>query len=626
MKKIIKSLILGVTILGIISCEDFLDTSSPSEMTGDVVFNSTTYASQALYKVYADLTLDHTYGCRFPLNFSTNSDIEIVDALTATTVTGANNRGLSNYAAAAIGWDRIPTNWTRSFAIIENANIVIEGVDNSPLIAENSSSRDQMLAYKGEALGLRAMVYYDLIKNYGDVPMKLETTNPDGSNIYLGKTDRDTIMNHLIEDLKIAENILPWAGRSGYTTERITKGFVKGLRARIALARGGYSIRDRVTFPKAGSVGDYPTERPDDYLTYYKIAKEECEEIIREGVHQLNSSFEDEWNKINQLSLDNTYRENLYEVAHGLGKSGEIGYTIGVRFKPSSGQYTEYGFNNSSATVSTTAMYLYSFNSNDKRRDITVAPYTYTETGEVLVGNKPFSLHLGKWDQRRMGTSFLDQNKNAEGKLGYGINWIVMRYSDVLLMFAEAMNELESPDAVSTVCGLSAKDALKAVRNRAFDESQRSVMVENYVNNLSGKTAFFNALVDERAWEFGGEGIRKYDLIRWNLLSSKIEESKDRYLELTAADAPLIPATIYYKFKEDGKTIDKSSITWYEEPTIITGYESATGFGKMTDALGVSLGLISSGLNAVVPNRHLIPIGTTTIADSNGSLSNAYGY
>lgn len=74
-----------------------------------------------------------------------------------------------------------------------------------------------------------------------------------------------------------------------------------------------------------------------------------------------------------------------------------------------------------------------------------------------MAGNKPFQLYVAKWDVRKMSEEWLKQNKNASAKKGYGINWVVMRYSDVLLMYAEVMNELFGPDAIGTAtCGKQA--------------------------------------------------------------------------------------------------------------------------------------------------------------------------
>jgi starch-binding outer membrane protein, SusD/RagB family len=107
----------------------------------------------------------------------------------------------------------------------------------------------------------------------------------------------------------------------------------------------------------------------------------------------------------------------------------------------------------------------------------------------------------------------------SESSKGTGINWPLMRYSDVLLMLAEAENELNGPTEL-------AKECLRKVRSRAFPAEAQEAKVNQYVNALGSKEDFFNAVVDERAWEFGGEGLRKFDLGRWNNYGQKIIETK----------------------------------------------------------------------------------------------------
>lgn len=97
-----------------------------------------------------------------------------------------------------------------------------------------------MKRYLGESLTIRAMIYFDLLRYFGDIPLKLESSRSDLSNAYTGKTDRDAIMDTLMIDLEEAINYLPWADDvSGYTTERVTKGYAHGLLAQIALTRAG---------------------------------------------------------------------------------------------------------------------------------------------------------------------------------------------------------------------------------------------------------------------------------------------------------------------------------------------------------------------------------------------------
>ena len=634
MKKIFKSFaIVGIGAIILTSCSDFLDQTSPSEMTGDAVFNSTTYTQQALNKVYAGLTKDETYVQSVPIHFGMNSDIELVDGLGATNSNSNNERGTCNYNPQ-LSWSKLNNNWKGMYEAIENANIVVEGIEGSALIAEGNASRSKMLMFKGGALTLRAMLYLDLIRTYGDVPMKFETTNTDGSNIYLGKTDRDVIMERLITDLEEAIGYLPWAGTSGYTTEKMTKGFAHGLLARIAMTYAGYSIRESSksgyeNMPDCDAT--YPTQRPgtEKRRELYTLAVKHLDAIIASGYHKLNPSYENEWYLLNQLTLDQTYQENLYEVAHGVSFSGEMGYTIGVRIN---GKTTYYGAKgNSSGKVKVTAPFFWSFNKNDQRRDLTFANFDIREgdngnTIETMQGNSPFGIYLAKWDPRKMTDKWLNAARASADKVATGINNVIMRYSDVLLLYAEALNELQGADAVGPTCGLSARKAFEEVRSRAFAETHKAEAI-SYVNSLSSGDEFFNALVDERAWEFAGEAIRKWDLIRWGLLSQKIEEAKAAYKELIK----VAPKKLYYKMKADKPgEIDPESICWYEEPQVTTDYKSVNFWGSENEETGSNvvdnLPYISAGLNTPVINRHVFPIGATTISDSNGTLQNSYGF
>ena len=458
MKNIFKSIFLaGATgMVMLTSCSDFLDQSSPSEMFPENVYNTESYTKQVLNRVYAGLVLDHTYGCRIPLNLAMNTDVELVDALTETTVTADSERGLCNYNPT--NWNRLPTNWSEMYEIIENANLVIEGIRASD-IKDNQNMR----YYLGEALTLRAMVFFDLVRNYGDIPMKMESTQTDGSNLYLGKTDRDVIMDQLLVDLEEAAGLLPWAGENGYTTEHCTKGYAYGLAARIALAEAGYSIREsskagyvNLSERREGQLGysdvTYPTMRPGDEkrAELYRHALACLDAVILGGRHQLNPSFENEWERINQLTLDQTYQENLFEVAHGMNYSGEMGYTAGVRMNAVS---TRFGFSNSSGKVKLTAPFFMSFDSQDTRRDVTCAPYELRDatSTQTMQSNAPFGIYVGKWDVRKMTDAWRSMNQGVSTKTGYGINWVAMRYSDILLMYAEVVNELYGPQGAGTL-------------------------------------------------------------------------------------------------------------------------------------------------------------------------------
>ncbi len=620
--KILFALLILVT-MGLASCSDYLDQTSQSEFTEDVVFGNPAYAETAIMGLYNIMTYDEMYSSRLALMYCNNSDLEVVGA-DQSSYNAQGNRGISNYLGEPSWAGHLDRTWRALYKGIERANLAIRGIEASPAL-DAEETKSQMENLLGEAYTIRALYYFELVRNWGDVPFKMEPTASDGSNWYPAVVDRDTIMSVIIDDLTVAADLLDW----GSTPERVSKGFALGLQARIALARAGYSIRN-----KAG----YPTERNSDYMDYYQIARDAAYKVMTEGPHKLNPSYLQVWKDINGLNVNTTYYENLFEVAMGLTRSGEAGYSIGVRFRTNE----KYGFGNNANVYSTTPYYFYQFDQKDIRRDITVAPYEYRPNTnmanapmEMFVSN-PFSWTIAKYDQRWMSSQFLEINGPATSKIGSGINWVLMRYSDILLMFAEADNEINGPNAQN-------KAALKEVRARAFDAADQATKVEAYVDALGDKESFFTAVMNERMFEFGGEGQRKYDLIRWNMLSSKIAEQRADFNSMYTTgqfvndlgETVTIPEAIYIKYNDDAETIDWSAVNFYEDlgTSTIAGYEEPVKWMWGLDPTGNSytnqlliIERYSSGLDSKIPNRHLFPIYQEIVEQSNGTIKNSYEF
>ena len=323
----------------------------------------------------------------------------------------------------------------------------------------------------------------------------------------------------------------------------------------------------------------------------------------------------------------------------GRNVTGELGYTVGVRLN---GVTTEYGYSNSTGKLKLTAPLLYSYDKKDLRRDVTVAPFEIKQDGnktiESMLGNAPFGLYCAKWDPRKMSSEWLSENLTATAKHMTGINPVKMRYSQVLLYYAEVLNELAGPQGSYTGdAGITAFNALAQVHSRAFEsESDANVFLNSITMTKEG---FRDAIMQENAWEFAGEGYRKWDLIRWGKLYDKINEFKQTYLAELADGT--YQEKVYYNYTDDAKTkLDISSVTWYGIPTGSTeaDYDANTdSFGKSVDKgdgksdtqRDVNLPSISSGLvgdNVTVKNRYIMPIASTTISASNGHLYNSYGY
>ena len=302
--------------------------------------------------------------------------------------------------------------------------------------------------------------------------------------------------------------------------ERITRDFAMGMIARIALFRAGYA-----------KTYDNQMKRADDYLDvnsdslsvtytdlagnkvtahtykdYYQMAKNYAQKLISMKPRQLNADYNEAFKNENEYYVANN-SEVLYEVAFVESYGGDVGWCFGVTNTGSCAK------GNTTNQVGLTPSYYMSFADGDQRRDVCCATWMHNE--DTIGVNSVTGISVGKWD-RALATKELGDKSSK----GTGINFPLMRYSDVLLMLAEAENELNGPTDI-------AKNALKTVRARAFAGQNNYVeMVDDYVSYVAGsKESFFNAIVDERAWEFGGEGLRRFDLIRWNLYATKIEQA-----------------------------------------------------------------------------------------------------
>ncbi len=448
-----------------------------------------------------------------------------------------------------------------------------------------------------------------MIKIFGDVPFKVTSTQAD-DNYYLPKTDRDEIFEYLIQDLKDAEDYLPWM-RETNTAERVSKAFLKGLRARMALSYAGYSLRN-IT---------HETRRGRYWQDYYKIANQECKELINSSEHKLNPSFENVFRTLHSYSQDMTNKEILFEIPFGRLISGRIGYDIGMYFAftvPS----TKYGRGN--GTVRTSPYYYYSFDREDKRRNVSVELYQYGVTGFVdvqrLISAAGTEFRPCKWRKSWINPAMGGDLQTAQFT---GVNWPIMRYADILLMYAETENEINGGPTQE------AKDALSMIRERAFSNDQWSSKVTDYVESVSGnKDDFFDAIVDERAWEFGGEMLRKTDLVRWNLLGTKVREMKEECQKIVNDDpkyVDLVPNYIFWKTANDGEIIEILNPDYRLPSTAIPGYTRGNWMPLISAA---SKTAFISSINNVAhaydeaKNNHLHPININIIEASNGVLKN----
>lgn len=594
MKKSIKSIILVLIIGTIVSCNDYLQTNSNSTFTESTAFVNLDFATKNVNAIYNQFTGIYMYD--FILMFSKcDNDIEVLFS------TG-DDGGVMNMAhySALPGNQYLKEMWNTFYKSIEMSNIAIDNLPKSPIwTGEYATAAHQLY---GEAVTLRAINYFELMNLWGDVPFKTKSTQA-GDEFNIPKTNRDSIYEFLINDLASVEDYMPWMTETK-TAERVNKGFVKGLRARMALAYAGYSLRNNT----------FETKRGRYWQEYYKIANTECKEIMESGKHKLNPNFTNVFKNLHTYSQDLTNNENMFEIAFGRLYSGRLGYSFGMLFSlsPADPKYGKCG-----GSIHVPCSYFYTFDKLDTRRNVSAELYSYKDPSKLSKQtlNAPYDMTPTKFRRSWIVPSMGGDLKNATYT---GVNFPIMRYSDILLMYAETENEINNGPTTA------AKEALTLVRQRAFSATDSNTKVTYYVDSVSrSKDGFFNAIVNERGWEFGGEMLRKQDLVRWNILGSKIAEMKEESRKIIFDERKDVPNFIYWKYKDDGETLDILNPDYRIPGSQQVGWNASFmwGWAKEPGYYSKVMEQIAHGYDPA-KNNHLYPIALDIINTSNGVLSN----
>lgn len=520
-KNIISILLATVAIISISSCKKFLDQQPITAVGPEFVFKDVNTTYQAIAGVYSRMVGDMGYGIRLSLYYPLDTD----EMQGPTGAADNDRRDIARYQATPSN-AQLERPFNQLFTGIEYANICI---DNIPKMAMYSNGTEQekkkLQRMYGEALTLRAQYYLEAIRNWGDLPAHFQPAYALASgNPFPVRVSADTLYDQLLKDLELATTLVPWrndlASIGDPLDERITKGAVKALRARIALFRGGFKLSQTGVM-----------QRSSNYQDFYAIAKKECEEIIASGQHALNPSFKDLWkNKVGGRVVSDPEGELMFQ-ASGIGRNAvadtKLGYYNGPRVN---------NFGNSS--VNPLPTYFYAFDSVDLRRDVTIAPYNVAANGTTKIGLAITAMNDGKYRRDWISNPPVSPTDAVQY---FSTKWQIIRYSDVLLMLAEAENEINGPTTI-------AYNAVNQVRRRGYGKPITNADPTVDLPSGLSKAQFFDRLVKERSLELGGEGIRKYDLIRWNLLGAKIAETRAELTRMFNRVAPYdnYPTHMYF--------------------------------------------------------------------------------
>lgn len=594
MKKIFYSA-LCVAALATTSCSEFLETSSPSVVDGDFVFSNMTTARAAMdgtYEAFRDAIQNDLFGDGFYYAMDvTGSDIERhPESYTAQlprhepecfyvngTVTGS-------YVATGYQKESPSNGYARSFNTISKANAVISAMEAMPGFEEQIAAGQptDILNLYGEAIAIRATCYRELIKYYGDVPYNDTFGEPAG-----GLVGRDSIFEACLADLQRVEPIMYRLGEKGTDASQITRTYVQGLIGRMALEAGGYHTRrsdityhdidgNVISFEQKGKVNasadNAVYNRRTDYKKFYEIAKTYFGKVLEnpgtakfhltdprknEAARQYNNPYQYFFEQMHETKTETLADESIYEIVMTMGSGNDARpYSFG---RPSAGgsklsasagmPCKNYGQGRINP-----AFYYGMFDPNDMRRDVSIAVTGSKGNGsEKLLPMAPGSqsngggLSLNKWDENRQDMPYSGQRKS-------GINAPYMRMAEVYLGYAEA--------CAVTGDEATAKQYLKIVRERSFPAGKA-----NTDAFIASRASLVEAIIDERGFEYAGEGDRRYTLIRSGFIGEKIKAVK----ELTKAMLEGLKANGYYEF-ENGNVISDYVYTKLVDGNAVLGY------------------------------------------------------
>ncbi|MCR5360462.1 MAG: RagB/SusD family nutrient uptake outer membrane protein [Bacteroidales bacterium] len=505
-------LLAGVALSGLSACKDYLDVDAPSKYTNEYVYSQKDEIELALNGVYAQALVDNLYGKLYLGSFNLNSDVDI--AISSNNAHSHNT--YSRFDCDDQGGE-IYKFWTAAYNLIEYANRFVACAEEYS-IPKYGDDDVQLMQWIGEAKCLRAMAYHDLVVMFGDVPFTFVQAADRGDEFSISIASRDSIQRAIIADLMEASTHMLSTTASSVTVERCSKEFAQGLIARIALTAGGYSLH-----PDASNAKNYGTmKRPDNYKDYYRIAMNYADSVISMGTHNLTSQTYQQVfvNECNYQVVNND--DPIFEIPFGKVSTGYIGNLQGPAYSDYEGN-TVGPWGKCSGSARLNAFYRFLFRDNDLRREFVNGLWYYsyftksdgTLADSVYIRND-YSVHNNKWSKLWTSES-LALGTDKDGATG--INYPYMRYADILLMYAEAANEINEGPTTKAI------DCLTQVHSRAFVDGDAA-----FISDASAsKEAFQKAVMDERKWEFAGENSRWRDLVRTNTYGEELVYSFLRY-------------------------------------------------------------------------------------------------
>lgn len=554
--KTLKYIILSFACLSMVSC-DFLD-KEPTKLTPGVYFNNAGEAASFLTSIYAPIASQNFYGNEY-MYMVCGDDLSHFGGGRNPQSSGAISCNNANSSSP-----QFSNLWQTLYAGIDRANTFLENIDKTPEISDKLR-----LQYKSEARFMRAYYYFTLVQGWGDVPFKTNSTN-SVTGLDIPRTDKQKIYDFIVIEISESANELSSASELGYKPGRVSQSAAWGTLARVYLFRAGEHFRDKTSADNTA------------IQEYFKQASVYAQKVMGEG-HDLADNYWDVFIDICSNKYNSTGKnESIWEVEFAgdytseIRAEGRIGNLLGIKCPDQSNNQSlldkkDPGFGYAYFWSTPKLYELYVANADLKRMNWSIAPFEYVEaekgkgvSGRMFEFGKINEVKEQYWDvsysygegnkDKKIGdyekTEIESENNysRACGKYRreyelYGakknknytsLNVPLLRYSDVLLMVAEAENEVNGqPTTLAYQC-------LNQVRQRAG--------IATYNEGSLSKDAFRKAVKDERAMELCFEFTRRYDLIRWGEYVKEMNALAPRALQGANANWATGPNYSVYTF------------------------------------------------------------------------------
>lgn len=551
MKKIIIYIIMAFLPFMYIGCSDYLDVSNDGQSDDVFVMSSPNEAFKALSWAYAEYRQNAAAGGNYNWQDPLGSDAEYMSEYpSVNNVIARLQPGATAITSAMVLYNSLNVALARASRIAD----LIAAKAEYKADASGSVSTSWTQIY-GEAVTLRAYFAFELVRHFGDVPFGYENKVVTEYTL----TSRFDIMDKIIADVKAVEGKMYVLGQGGITAERISRTFANALIGEIALNAGSWQtirtdvkgLYGTVQFVNKGTDdGLCVYARRADYVDFIKVAEQYLNvavnsqngtaKLITSDTRSVNNPFQKHWQEINSRRIS---PESIFEIGSvpGVGNS-EYGYSMG---RPGSNSSVNAYLNTFAAIRIIPSFFYNAYETGDMRRDVSMAVTgSNAATGQENLIPLGVGTRIGgggpstnKWDKNR-GDVPLFPNATFRGS---GINYVIMRMADAMLLLAEAK-------AVAGTDNAGAIALVNQIRTRAFGNSSKNISA------LTGD-ALLDAIYNERKLELLGEGTIRWDMIRSGKFNERAVAIRKEMADMSAG----LQANGYYTFPS-GRTI--SNYVW----------------------------------------------------------------